>query len=125
MSASIAAIAGAAALTLSILLTFLLRFLLSQFRHNSNNSETPSSDPSAVSTKRGGGGSPRAVPQGARQFRIEEMEQATMQFNESSLIGCGTFGPVFKGLLRDGTVVAIKRREAAPRQDFVQEVCIG
>ncbi|KAH6769758.1 Protein kinase superfamily protein [Perilla frutescens var. hirtella] len=129
MAASFAAIAGAAAaaaLTLSILLTFLLRFLMSQFRHSSPNkdSETVSSDPSAVDTRRGGAASPHhAVPQlGGRQFRMEELEQATMQFNESSLIGCGTFGLVFKGMLRDGTVVAIKRREGLPRQEFVEEV---
>lgn len=116
MSASIAAIAGAAALTLtlslSILLTLLHRLFMSQFRHNS---ETPSSDCSTT---------PPALPQGARQFGIEELEQATMHFNHTNLIGSGTFGPVFKGLLCDGTVVAIKRRQAPPRQDFVQQVNI-
>lgn len=112
MSASIAAIAGAAALTLTLSLSLLLRFFMSQFRHNS---ETPSSDCSTT---------PPALPQGARQFGIEELEQATMHFNHTNLIGSGTFGPVFKGLLRDGTVVAIKRRQAPPRQDFVQQVNI-
>lgn len=59
-------------------------------------------------------------PQGVR-FTIEELEQATKQFNESNLIGHGSFGSVYKGLLRH-TVVAIKRRHGAPRQDFVAEV---
>lgn len=52
---------------------------------------------------------------------MEELEQATKQFSETSLIGCGSFGPVYKGLLRD-TVVAIKRRVGSPRQEFVAEV---
>lgn len=71
-----------------------------------------------------GGSSPFSAPltTGIRQFRIEELEQATRNFNETNLIGCGTFGLVFKGLLSDGTVVAIKRRMGEPRQEFVEEV---
>lgn len=60
-------------------------------------------------------------PQGARQFILEELEQATKQFSDSNLIGCGSFGPVYKGLLRD-IVVAIKRHPGAPRQEFVAGV---
>lgn len=52
---------------------------------------------------------------------MEELEHATKQFNESNLMGYGSFGPVYKGLLRD-TIVAIKRRPGAPRDDFVREV---
>lgn len=78
--------------------------------------------------KRGGATSPCAVPRlsgpyEARQFRMEELEQATREFNDSNLIGCGTFGLVFKGLLCDGTVVAIKTRKGRPRPEFSEEVC--
>lgn len=52
---------------------------------------------------------------------MDELEQATKQFNESNLIGYGSFGSVYKGLLHD-TIVAIKRRPGAPREDFVTEV---
>uniref|UniRef100_A0A453GHW3 non-specific serine/threonine protein kinase n=1 Tax=Aegilops tauschii subsp. strangulata TaxID=200361 RepID=A0A453GHW3_AEGTS len=60
--------------------------------------------------------------QGARRFTLEEMSHATKNFSDANLVGAGTFGKVYMGLLLDGTVVAIKRRVGAPRQDFVDEV---
>lgn len=59
---------------------------------------------------------------GARQFSLEELAHATKNFAEANLVGTGGFGLVYKGLLLDGTVVAIKRRAGAPRQDFADEV---
>lgn len=58
----------------------------------------------------------------ARQFTLEELEEATKNFSESNLVGTGSFGLVYKGLLLDGTLVAIKRRVSVPRQKFVEEV---
>lgn len=79
-----------------------------------------------VESKRGGTSSSATPLAGgqhsARQFGMEELEQATRNFNESNLIGCGNFGLVYKGLLSDGTVVAIKRRRGAPKQEFIDEV---
>jgi predicted Ser/Thr protein kinase len=60
--------------------------------------------------------------QRARLFILEELEHATKQFNQNNLIGQGGFGLVYKGLLQDGTIVAIKRRTSSPSQDFVNEV---
>lgn len=59
---------------------------------------------------------------GPRRVSFEELNAATKNFSSINLIGHGTFGEVYKGLLHDGTVVAIKRRPSAPNEAFVQEV---
>ncbi|KAJ0977162.1 hypothetical protein J5N97_012636 [Dioscorea zingiberensis] len=45
----------------------------------------------------------------AQVFTYEELEKATGRFKEESLVGKGSFSCVFKGVLKDGTVVAVKR----------------
>jgi serine/threonine protein kinase len=46
---------------------------------------------------------------GVKCFMFEEMAKATNKFNDSSIVGHGGYGKVYKGILYDGTVVAIKR----------------
>ena len=53
---------------------------------------------------------------------MAELSLATKNFSDISLIGEGKFGEVYKGLLHDGMFVAVKRRFAAPSQDFIDEV---
>lgn len=60
----------------------------------------------------------------ARRFSWEELSAATKNFSEQSLIGVGKFGEVYKGLLTEGVLVAIKKRPVAPTQEFVEEVMI-
>ncbi|KAG0452629.1 hypothetical protein HPP92_025293 [Vanilla planifolia] len=55
-------------------------------------------------------------------FWLEELNLATRNFNDINLIGRGSFGEAYKGLLQDGTIVAIKRRLATPSQVFVEEI---
>lgn len=42
-------------------------------------------------------------------FQIQELEKATDNFSSNNFIGRGGFGMVYKGTLRDGTVVAVKK----------------
>ncbi|KAL0916160.1 hypothetical protein M5K25_013650 [Dendrobium thyrsiflorum] len=58
-------------------------------------------------------------------FLLEEMERATDNFSNSSLVGHGGYGKVYKGILADGTVVAIKRAQEGSLQgsnEFATEI---
>ncbi|KAF6142999.1 hypothetical protein GIB67_041067 [Kingdonia uniflora] len=46
---------------------------------------------------------------GVKGFSFREMAMATNNFNNSAQVGQGGYGKVYKGILADGTVVAIKR----------------
>lgn len=50
----------------------------------------------------------------AQMFSYEELERATGGFKEESQVGKGSFSCVFKGVLRDGTVVAVKKAIMCP-----------
>lgn len=63
--------------------------------------------------------------QEARRFQMEELSLATKNFSDKNLIGVGKFGEVYKGLLNNGMLVAIKKRPGAPSQEFVDEVMIN
>ncbi|URE29139.1 STYKc [Musa troglodytarum] len=133
MSSSIAAIVGAAAgglALLVIIIGFLWFYILCCRTPANKSSETGSSDPSnPVEWGRRdriscAGCGLASEHQGARQFTLEELEEATKNFSESNIVGTGSFGLVYKGLLLDGTIVAIKRRVSVPRQAFTEQVRI-
>ncbi|XP_062111250.1 protein NSP-INTERACTING KINASE 2 [Humulus lupulus] len=44
-----------------------------------------------------------------KRFQFRELQMATNNFSSKYLVGKGGFGNVYKGCLRDGTVVAVKR----------------
>ncbi|KAF8648013.1 hypothetical protein HU200_065048 [Digitaria exilis] len=44
-------------------------------------------------------------------FTLKEMEEATNMFSDRNLIGKGGFGRVYRGLLKDGQIVAIKKMD--------------
>lgn len=46
---------------------------------------------------------------GVRCFTFEEMATATNNFDLSAQVGQGGYGKVYKGILADGAIVAIKR----------------
>nr|GLL41319.1 putative serine/threonine-protein kinase isoform X1 [Ipomoea trifida] len=125
MESSVAAVAGGVGGALVLLgVILLVCFCMFHYKRYSNrNSDTASSDPSAVvEQKREGGSSGSSQSTTPRLFRMKELEHATRHFDEANLIGYGSFGLVFKGLLYDGTIVAIKRRSGSPRPEFSDEV---
>ncbi|XP_011044179.1 PREDICTED: probable inactive leucine-rich repeat receptor-like protein kinase At3g03770 isoform X2 [Populus euphratica] len=43
-----------------------------------------------------------------RSFTLEELKEATNNFNDSSILGDGSYGKLYKGILENGTQVAIR-----------------
>ncbi|XP_058093564.1 probable serine/threonine-protein kinase PBL21 [Magnolia sinica] len=52
---------------------------------------------------------------------LDELNLATKNFSDINLIRQGKFGEVYKGLLNDGMIVAIKKRPGAPNQELIEE----
>ncbi|XP_024008635.1 probable LRR receptor-like serine/threonine-protein kinase RFK1 isoform X2 [Eutrema salsugineum] len=58
-------------------------------------------------------------------FTLRQIKFATDDFNPNNKIGEGGFGPVFKGVLSDGRVVAVKQLSSKSRQgnrEFLNEI---
>ncbi|XVE66940.1 hypothetical protein DITRI_Ditri08aG0119900 [Diplodiscus trichospermus] len=72
------------------------------------------------------GSRPRLRPNtGSIWFKLHDLEKATDNFSQKNFIGRGGFGFVYKGVLPDGTVVAIKRlveSEFQGDEEFCNEV---
>ncbi|KAK7295155.1 hypothetical protein RJT34_18060 [Clitoria ternatea] len=63
----------------------------------------------------------------ARLFTAEELQRATDNYNKSRFLGQGGYGTVYKGMLPDGTIVAVKKSKEIERnqiETFVNEVVI-
>ncbi|KAJ8616560.1 hypothetical protein MRB53_035932 [Persea americana] len=58
-------------------------------------------------------------------FTLRQIKAATNNFDVANKIGEGGFGPVYKGLLSDGTVIAVKQLSSKSKQgnrEFVNEL---
>ncbi|KAL7585595.1 hypothetical protein Lser_V15G42083 [Lactuca serriola] len=63
--------------------------------------------------------------EGVKSFTFEEMKHATNNFDVGSEVGHGGYGKVYKGVLTDGTAVAIKRAQEGSLQgehEFLTEI---
>lgn len=85
--------------------------------------------PVEPSSRSGGEGTTGAMQRMGTQLHIplEELKAATDNFHERNLIGVGGFGNVYRGVLRDGTRVAVKRATRASKQglpEFQTEIVV-
>ncbi|KAJ4981455.1 hypothetical protein NE237_032292 [Protea cynaroides] len=58
---------------------------------------------------------------------LRQIKAATNNFDPANKIGEGGFGPVYKGLLKDGTIIAVKQLSSKSKQgnrEFVNEIGI-
>ncbi|KAK9266644.1 hypothetical protein L1049_012540 [Liquidambar formosana] len=58
-------------------------------------------------------------------FTLQQIKAATNNFDSANKIGEGGFGPVYKGVMLDGTMIAVKQLSSKSRQgnrEFVNEI---
>ncbi|KAF8035274.1 hypothetical protein BT93_C1332 [Corymbia citriodora subsp. variegata] len=58
-------------------------------------------------------------------FTLRQIKAATGNFNSMNKIGEGGFGPVYKGILSDGTIIAVKQLSSKSKQgnrEFLNEI---
>ena len=63
----------------------------------------------------------------AKIFTAEELQRATDNYNKSRFLGQGGYGTVYKGMLPDGNIVAVKKSKGIDKsqiEQFINEVVI-
>ncbi|KAF0925389.1 hypothetical protein E2562_016641 [Oryza meyeriana var. granulata] len=114
---AIAGIAVAGGL-LVIALIFMSMFALRQKRRAKELKERADPFASWAAGQKDSGGAPQL--KGARFFSFDELKICTNNFSDSHEIGSGGYGKVYRGILGDGTRVAIKRAQPGSMQGAVE-----
>lgn len=60
-------------------------------------------------------------------FSSEALKKATKNYNESTIVGRGGYGTVYRGILQDGSVVAVKKSKVIDEtqiKQFISEVVV-
>ncbi|KAF8007393.1 hypothetical protein BT93_K1409 [Corymbia citriodora subsp. variegata] len=63
----------------------------------------------------------------SKLFRFKDLDKATDRFNEDRILGQGGQGVVYKGMLTDGKIVAVKKSKLIDKEkveEFINEVII-
>ena len=66
----------------------------------------------------------RSLAQLSLQYSYSDLFAATDGFHEKNKCGTGSYGAVYKGLMSDGTEVAIKVMDLPSEAGFEDEVCV-
>ncbi|XP_041022179.1 proline-rich receptor-like protein kinase PERK3 [Juglans microcarpa x Juglans regia] len=123
-NSNLVVILGIGACVLFITVISVLVLCLCTFRHGKAKASLVETEkPRTVSAVPAVGSLPH--PTSTRVLAYEELKEATNNFEAASILGEGGFGRVFKGVLSDGTAVAIKRLTSGGQQgdkEFLVEV---
>lgn len=125
VAATIGGVVAALVVVVSMVLVYICLMRVKRFIRRSSETgssiSSPPIEPERGETSPYGGALSPYDMQNWRQLTFRELEQATRNFSQRNIIGEGGFGLAYKGLLQDGSIVAIKRRLRTQTRSFVHE----